>query len=76
MGEPLEASNLRPNTNRPPKNEKFMPKGPLNQEIYVHTLKGHSRMRNLRQKDHSTEQFMSKHKQATHEWEIYAKGTT
>ena len=32
-------------------------------------------MRNLRQRDHSTKQFLSKHKQITQEWAIYTKGT-
>ena len=32
-------------------------------------------MRNLRQRDHSIEQFLSKHKQITRESAIYAKGT-
>ena len=31
-------------------------------------------MRNLRQRDHSIEQFTSKHKRATQKWEINAKG--
>ena len=41
-----------PNTNRPLKNEKFTPKGPLNRAIYVQIQTGHSKMRNLRQVDH------------------------
>ena len=32
-------------------------------------------MKNVHQKDNSTKQLMSKHKQANQEWEIYAKGT-
>ena len=36
-------------------------------EIYVQAQIGHSRMRNLCQGDHLTEQFTSKHKQATQE---------
>ena len=44
---PLKVINLRPNTNRPLKNEKCMPNGPLNREIYIQTKTGHSQMSNL-----------------------------
>ena len=64
---PLEARNLHANINRPLKNDKFMPRGPLDQAIYVQTQTGHSKMRNLRQRDHLIEQFTSKHKQAIQE---------
>ena len=73
---PLEARTLRPNTNRPLKNEKFTPRGPIDRAIYIQTQTGHSKMRNLCQRDHLTMQFTSKHQQATQQWEIYTKGTT
>ena len=68
-----QLSNLSPNTNSPFKNEKFMPGGPLDQAIYIQTQTSHSRIRNLRQRDHSTEQFMLKHKQTTQKWAFITK---
>ena len=50
LGWPLEARNLRPNTNKPLKNEKIMLKGPLDREIYIQTQIGHSRMKILHQR--------------------------
>ena len=48
---PLKVINLRPNTNRPLKNEKFMQRDHSKREIYIQTQTGHSRMRNLCQRD-------------------------
>ena len=50
---PLKVINLRPNTNRPLKNEKFMQRDHSKREIYIQTQTGHSRMRNLHERDHS-----------------------
>ena len=54
---------------------KLHQRGPLDQAIYIQTQIGRSRMRNLHQRNHSTEQFTLKYKQATQKCEIYAKDT-
>ena len=49
---PLKVINLRPNTNGPLKNEKFMQRDHSKREIYIQTQTGYSRMINLCQRDH------------------------